>query len=57
MQEIKQLLEITQKLRNEYKRGFSLDGRLVGDIGEFWRLKNTVWNYTEKTLQFMMVLR
>lgn len=34
MQEIKQLLEITQKLRNQYKRGFPLDGRLVGDIGE-----------------------
>jgi hypothetical protein len=34
MQEIKQLLEITQKLRNQYQRSFSLDGRLVGDIGE-----------------------
>ena len=34
MLEIKQLLEITQKLRNEYKRGFTLDGRLVGDIGD-----------------------
>ena len=34
MQEIKQLLEITQKLRDQYKRGFPLDGRLVGDIGE-----------------------
>lgn len=32
--EIKALLEITQKLRNEYKLGFPLDGRLVGDIGE-----------------------
>lgn len=34
MQEIKQLLEITQKLRTQYKRSFTLDGRLVGDIGE-----------------------
>lgn len=33
MKEIKQIIEITQKLRNKYKRGFSLDGRLVGDIG------------------------
>jgi hypothetical protein len=34
MKEIKQLLEITNSLRNQYKRGFPLDGRLVGDIGE-----------------------
>ena len=34
MEEIKQLLAITQKLRNGYKRSFPLDGRLVGDIGE-----------------------
>lgn len=34
MQEIKQLLDITQKLRTQYKRSFTLDGRLVGDIGE-----------------------
>lgn len=34
MLEIKQLLEITQKLRTQYQRSFSLDGRLVGDIGE-----------------------
>lgn len=34
MQEIKQLLEITQKLRSQYQRSFSLDGKLVGDIGE-----------------------
>ncbi len=34
MREIKQLLEITQQLRDQYKRGFPLDGRLVGDIGE-----------------------
>lgn len=34
MQEIKQLLAITQKLRAQYQRSFSLDGRLVGDIGE-----------------------
>ena len=32
--EIKALLEITQKLRDDYKLGFPLDGRLVGDIGE-----------------------
>ncbi len=34
MQEIKQLLTITQDLRDKYKRSFTLDGRLVGDIGE-----------------------
>lgn len=34
MQEIKQLLSITQSLRNQYGRAFPLDGRLVGDIGE-----------------------
>jgi hypothetical protein len=34
MREIKQLLAITQQLRDQYKRGFPLDGRLVGDIGE-----------------------
>ncbi|AZJ36620.1 hypothetical protein [Tenacibaculum singaporense] len=34
MKEIKQLLEITNKLRERYKRSFPLDGRLVGDIGE-----------------------
>jgi hypothetical protein len=34
MQEIKQLLEITQKLRTQYQRSFSLDGHLVDDIGE-----------------------
>lgn len=37
MVEIKQLLEITKNLREKYKsyeRGFSLDGKLVGDIGE-----------------------
>jgi hypothetical protein len=32
--EIKALLEISQKLRDKYKLGFPLDGRLVGDIGE-----------------------
>ena len=32
---IKQLLQITKQLHNEYpKRRFTLDGRLVGDIGE-----------------------
>lgn len=34
MQEIKQLLSITKLLKEKYKRSFSLDGRLVGDIGE-----------------------
>lgn len=34
MQEIKQLLDITKKLREQYNRSFSLDGKLVGDIGE-----------------------
>ena len=32
---IKQLLQITEQLHNEYpKRRFTLDGRLVGDLGE-----------------------
>lgn len=36
MKEIKQLLEITASLKKQYedKLNFSLDGRLVGDIGE-----------------------
>ena len=34
MQEIKQLLSITKLLKEKHKRSFSLDGRLVGDIGE-----------------------
>lgn len=37
MEEIKQLLEITQKLEAKYihlNKQFSLDGKLVGDIGE-----------------------
>ena len=34
MQEIKQILTITSTLRKKYKRGFTLDGKLVGDIGE-----------------------
>ncbi len=35
MKEIKELLEITQKLREKYEgKNFSLDGKLVGDIGE-----------------------
>lgn len=34
-QAIKQLLQITKQLHNEYpKRRFTLDGRLVGDVGE-----------------------
>ncbi len=37
MEEIKQLLEITKKLKEKYihlNKQFSLDGKLVGDIGE-----------------------
>ncbi len=37
MEEIKQILAITQKLRDKYihlNKKFSLDGKLVGDIGE-----------------------
>lgn len=37
MEEIRQLLAITQKLREKYihlNKNFSLDGKLVGDIGE-----------------------
>jgi hypothetical protein len=37
MKEINELLVITQKLREKYKkygRQFTLDGKLVGDIGE-----------------------
>lgn len=37
MEEIKQLLEITQRLKAKYihlNKQFSLDGKLVGDIGE-----------------------
>jgi hypothetical protein len=34
MQEIQQLLAITRALKEKYNRSFSLDGRLVGDIGE-----------------------
>jgi hypothetical protein len=37
MEEIKQLLAITQKLKEKYihlNKQFSLDGKLVGDIGE-----------------------
>ncbi|HNQ67965.1 MAG TPA: hypothetical protein PKN32_06285 [Bacteroidales bacterium] len=37
MQEIKELLKITTKLKEKYcrfGRNFTLDGRLVGDIGE-----------------------
>lgn len=37
MEEIKQLLAITQKLKDKYihlNKNFSLDGKLVGDIGE-----------------------
>lgn len=37
MQEIKQLLEITKRLKEKFihlNKNFSLDGKLVGDIGE-----------------------
>jgi hypothetical protein len=37
MEEIKQLLEITKRLKEKYihlNKNFSLDGKLVGDIGE-----------------------
>lgn len=35
MKEIRKLLKITQSLRNEYpNKNFTLDGKLVGDIGE-----------------------
>lgn len=34
MIEIKELLNITNSLRIKYNRGFTLDGKLVGDIGE-----------------------
>lgn len=34
MKEIKQLLQITESLREQYGRQFTLDGKLVGDIGE-----------------------
>lgn len=34
MEEIKELLRITKKLEKDYGRKFTLDGKLVGDIGE-----------------------
>lgn len=34
MKEIKELLAITKTLRGKYGRTFTLDGKLVGDIGE-----------------------
>jgi len=34
MKEIKELLKITNNLKVKYKRSFTLDGKLVGDIGE-----------------------
>ncbi len=34
MKEINELLEITKKLKEKYDRNFTLDGNLVGDIGE-----------------------
>lgn len=34
MKEINQLLKITYSLRKQYGRSFTLDGKLVGDIGE-----------------------
>jgi len=32
--ELKILFQVTESLRSKYDRGFPLDGRLVGDIGE-----------------------
>lgn len=32
--QIEQLLEITSSLKSKYNRGFTLDRKLVGDIGE-----------------------
>ncbi len=34
MKEINELLNIAERLREKYKRGFSIDGNIVGDIGE-----------------------
>lgn len=34
MKEIKQLLAITKALKEKYGKNFTLDGKLVGDIGE-----------------------
>jgi hypothetical protein len=34
MEEIEKLLAIAQSLREQYGRGFSIDGNIVGDIGE-----------------------
>lgn len=34
MEEIKQLNKIVESLREKYKKKFTLDGNLVGDIGE-----------------------
>jgi len=34
MKEIKQLLAITNSLKEKHHRNFTLDGKLVGDIGE-----------------------
>lgn len=34
MKEIKQLLKITRSLKAKYNKNFTLDGKLVGDIGE-----------------------
>ena len=34
MKEISDLLKITEELSKKYNRGFTLDGKLVGDIGE-----------------------
>jgi len=34
VKEIKQLLAITKSLKDKYDKSFTLDGKLVGDIGE-----------------------
>lgn len=40
MEEISQILAITELLRNQYGRNFTLDGKLVGDIGEVLAAEN-----------------
>jgi len=50
MEEIKQLLKITKSLKEKYGKNFSLDGKLVGDIGEILAAeKYGLKLYTENT--------
>ncbi|MBK7959270.1 MAG: hypothetical protein IPK03_14965 [Bacteroidetes bacterium] len=55
MKEIKELLEITKKLKERYKhhgKNFTIDGRLVGDIGEVLAAeKYGIFLYPENTPQ------